>query len=69
MTEPDLCNLAAEGSPGAYLQLCRLAAGFTVDDVALLLYRHPGPLELEFPAEAGRLAPVRSALRGWLERD
>ncbi|BAL89899.1 putative multi-sensor signal transduction histidine kinase [Actinoplanes missouriensis 431] len=38
------------------------------DDVALLLYRQPGPLELEFPAEASRLAPVRTALRGWLER-
>ncbi|GIE97564.1 SpoIIE family protein phosphatase [Paractinoplanes rishiriensis] len=38
------------------------------DDVALLLYRHPAPLELEFPAEATRLAPVRSALRGWLAR-
>ena len=38
------------------------------DDVALLLYRHPGPLELEFPAESSRLAPVRSALRTWLER-
>ncbi|GIE82141.1 histidine kinase [Actinoplanes philippinensis] len=38
------------------------------DDVALLLYRHPGPLELEFPAESTRLAPVRSALRGWLDR-
>jgi anti-sigma regulatory factor (Ser/Thr protein kinase) len=38
------------------------------DDVALLLYRHPAPLELEFPAEAERLAPVRSALRGWLTR-
>ncbi|MBB2948421.1 PAS domain S-box-containing protein [Actinoplanes lutulentus] len=38
------------------------------DDVALLLYRQPGPLELEFPAEAARLAPVRTALRGWLER-
>jgi serine phosphatase RsbU (regulator of sigma subunit)/anti-sigma regulatory factor (Ser/Thr protein kinase) len=38
------------------------------DDVALLLYRHPGPLELDFPAEADRLAPVRSALRGWLAR-
>ncbi|HWS35323.1 MAG TPA: SpoIIE family protein phosphatase [Actinoplanes sp.] len=38
------------------------------DDVAVLLYRHPGPLDLEFPAESGRLAPVRSALRGWLER-
>ncbi|GAA2848113.1 histidine kinase [Actinoplanes cyaneus] len=38
------------------------------DDVALLLYRQPGPLELEFPAESTRLAPVRTALRGWLER-
>ncbi|GIE32585.1 histidine kinase [Actinoplanes italicus] len=38
------------------------------DDVALLLYRHPGPLELDFPAESSRLAPVRSALRGWLDR-
>ncbi|MEU4235962.1 SpoIIE family protein phosphatase [Actinoplanes sp. NPDC026619] len=38
------------------------------DDVALLLYRHPGPLELEFAAEPARLSPVRSALRGWLAR-
>ncbi|WP_328470824.1 SpoIIE family protein phosphatase [Actinoplanes sp. NBC_00393] len=38
------------------------------DDVALLIYRHPGPLELEFPAEATRLAQVRTALRGWLDR-
>jgi len=38
------------------------------DDVAVLLYRHPGPLEVSFPAEAGQLAPVRGALRGWLER-
>ncbi|MFC7272860.1 SpoIIE family protein phosphatase [Paractinoplanes rhizophilus] len=38
------------------------------DDVALLLYRHPGPLELEFLAEPTRLAPVRAALRGWLAR-
>ncbi|MDI6102143.1 SpoIIE family protein phosphatase [Actinoplanes sp. NEAU-A12] len=43
------------------------ASGYD-DDVALLLYRHPGPLELEFPAESRRLAPVRSALRGWLDR-
>ena len=38
------------------------------DDVAMLLYRHPGPLEIDFPAEVTRLAPVRSALRGWLAR-
>jgi anti-sigma regulatory factor (Ser/Thr protein kinase) len=38
------------------------------DDVALLLYRHPGPLELDFPAEPTRLAAVRTDLRGWLAR-
>ena len=43
-------------------------AGGYDDDVALLLYRHPGPLEIDFPAESERLAPVRSALRGWLAR-
>jgi PAS domain S-box-containing protein len=38
------------------------------DDVALLLYRHPAPLDVTFPAEATELAPVRKALRGWLQR-
>ncbi|MFF8828601.1 SpoIIE family protein phosphatase [Streptomyces sp. NPDC015131] len=38
------------------------------DDVALLLYRHPAPLELTFPAESAQLAPVRRTLRSWLER-
>ncbi|MFE4379860.1 SpoIIE family protein phosphatase [Streptomyces cyaneofuscatus] len=38
------------------------------DDVALLLYRHPAPLEMSFPAESGQLAPVRKALRGWLDQ-
>jgi len=36
------------------------------DDVALLLYRHPAPLEVSFPAESSQLAPVRKALRNWL---
>jgi len=36
------------------------------DDVVLLLYRHPAPLELKFPANVGHLAPTRSALRSWL---
>ncbi|MEU7501446.1 SpoIIE family protein phosphatase [Streptomyces griseofuscus] len=36
------------------------------DDVALLLYRHPAPLEMSFPAESAQLAPVRKALRSWL---
>ncbi|WP_067479044.1 SpoIIE family protein phosphatase [Actinomadura hibisca] len=38
------------------------------DDVALLLYRHPAPLEMSFPAESAQLAPVRKALRGWLDQ-
>ena len=38
------------------------------DDVALLLYRHPGPLHLEFPADASHLAASRAALREWLIR-
>nr|WP_234343538.1 SpoIIE family protein phosphatase [Streptomyces sp. NRRL F-5123] len=36
------------------------------DDVALLLYRHPAPLNVAFPAYAAQLAPVRRALRNWL---
>ncbi|WP_371621585.1 SpoIIE family protein phosphatase [Streptomyces sp. NBC_01116] len=38
------------------------------DDVALLLYRHPAPLEVTFPAESEQLAPVRKALRTWLDQ-
>ncbi|MFV2117111.1 SpoIIE family protein phosphatase [Streptomyces sp. Act-28] len=47
----------------------RLApAGGYDDDVALLLYRHPSPLEMTFPAESSQLAPVRKALRSWLDQ-
>ncbi|MGW0287794.1 SpoIIE family protein phosphatase [Streptomyces sp. NPDC003236] len=47
--------------------MARLApTGGYDDDVALLLYRHPSPLELSFPAESAQLAPVRKALRSWL---
>jgi serine phosphatase RsbU (regulator of sigma subunit)/anti-sigma regulatory factor (Ser/Thr protein kinase) len=38
------------------------------DDVALLLYRQPAPLQLDFPAEVGELVGTRTALRSWLER-
>ncbi|GAA3390242.1 SpoIIE family protein phosphatase [Cryptosporangium minutisporangium] len=38
------------------------------DDVALLLYRHPAPLDLSFDADPKELAPVRAALRDWLRR-
>ena len=38
------------------------------DDVVLLLYRHPAPLELKFPADISHLASTRTALRSWLTR-
>jgi PAS domain S-box-containing protein len=38
------------------------------DDVALLLYRQPAPLEVDLPADAAHLAPTRGKLRGWLAR-
>ena len=38
------------------------------DDVALVLFRYPEPLDLTFPADRGQLAPVRAALRSWLGR-
>jgi serine phosphatase RsbU (regulator of sigma subunit)/anti-sigma regulatory factor (Ser/Thr protein kinase) len=38
------------------------------DDVVLLLYRHPAPLELTFPADVSQLAPTRTALRNWLAK-
>ncbi|WP_328314951.1 SpoIIE family protein phosphatase [Streptomyces sp. NBC_00442] len=43
-------------------------AGGYDDDVALLLYRHPAPLEMSFPAESSQLAPVRKSLRSWLDQ-
>lgn len=36
------------------------------DDVALLLYRRPGPLTVTFAADAAQLGPVRDTLRSWL---
>jgi serine phosphatase RsbU (regulator of sigma subunit)/anti-sigma regulatory factor (Ser/Thr protein kinase) len=36
------------------------------DDVALLLYRHPAPLQIDFQADVGHLAGVRTTLRRWL---
>ena len=37
------------------------------DDVAIVLYRHPAPLDLSFPADTRQLRPVRAQLRGWLD--
>lgn len=36
------------------------------DDVAVLLYRQPAPLEMDFTPDAKQLAPSRNALRSWL---
>jgi PAS domain S-box-containing protein len=41
------------------------AAGYE-DDVALVLYHHPTPLDVSFSAESDQLASVRAQLRGWL---
>ncbi|WP_326547493.1 SpoIIE family protein phosphatase [Mycolicibacterium sp. ND9-15] len=38
------------------------------DDVALLLYRQPAPLDLHFTADARELAGTRDVLRKWLKR-
>ncbi|WP_018684900.1 SpoIIE family protein phosphatase [Actinokineospora enzanensis] len=38
------------------------------DDVAVLLYRHPAPLTLTFPADPAHLSPTRKSLRDWLDR-
>ncbi|HEY0718328.1 MAG TPA: SpoIIE family protein phosphatase [Streptosporangiaceae bacterium] len=38
------------------------------DDVAFVVYRHPAPLDLSFPADSAQLAPVRATLRDWLSR-
>lgn len=58
-TLDDLANNIMSGlAPGGGYQ----------DDVVLLLYRHPAPLELTFPADVSHLAPARTALRHWLTR-
>jgi PAS domain S-box-containing protein len=38
------------------------------DDVALLLYRQPAPLELDLAADVNELAASRTALRTWLDK-
>ena len=38
------------------------------DDVAVLLYRQPAPLEIELSADPNELAPTRAALRDWLAK-
>ncbi len=69
-----VCDLLREGRDAAPEQLAnqvmsRLTPGGGYqDDVALLLYRHLGPLEISFPAAADRLAEVRDAMRSWLIR-
>ena len=61
----DGAALAVEGLATRVMERMAVGGGYE-DDVALLLYRHPAPLDLVFPAEADRLATVRQALREWL---
>ena len=58
---------AVEDLATAVLSSLAPAGGYD-DDVALLLYRHPAPLQMSFAAESSQLAPVRTALRGWLDQ-
>ena len=60
-------DLPVEDLAGAVMARLAPAGGYD-DDVALLLYRHPAPLDITFPAESSQLAPVRKALRSWLAR-
>jgi serine phosphatase RsbU (regulator of sigma subunit)/anti-sigma regulatory factor (Ser/Thr protein kinase)/transcriptional regulator with GAF, ATPase, and Fis domain len=49
--------------------MTRLApSGGYQDDVVLLLYRNPAPLEMSFPANVNQLGRSRAALRSWLTR-
>lgn len=75
--EQGISRVAAVAQNGRAIGLDELAnhimsdvapSGGYQDDVVLLLYRHPAPLELEFPAHVSQLAPTRSALRSWLSR-
>lgn len=59
--------MPVEDLAGAVMAKLAPAGGYD-DDVALLLYRHPAPLEMSFPAESAQLAPVRRALRSWLDQ-
>ncbi len=43
-------------------------AGGYPDDVAILLYRQPPPLTMDFAVDASDLAPGRAALRSWLTK-
>ncbi|WP_293004391.1 SpoIIE family protein phosphatase [Mycobacterium sp.] len=69
-----VCSLLHDGRDGDLEQLANqimhglAPSGGYQDDVALLMYRNPGPLEIEFPADPNLLAGVRGALRDWLRR-
>jgi PAS domain S-box-containing protein len=60
----------AAGSPveelASHVMTSMSPAGGYEDDVALVLYHYPGPLDLSFSAESEQLASVRARLRGWL---
>ena len=61
-------NAAAVEDLATAIMTAMAPAGGYEDDVALVLYRHPAPLDLTFPAESDQLAPVRATLRNWLNQ-
>ncbi|MGE2834821.1 SpoIIE family protein phosphatase [Mycobacterium sp. SMC-4] len=61
-------NRATDLEKLADVIMSRLAPGDGYhDDVAVLLYRQPAPLDVTIPADVGELAPCRAALRDWLD--
>jgi serine phosphatase RsbU (regulator of sigma subunit)/anti-sigma regulatory factor (Ser/Thr protein kinase) len=68
----NVCAILREGRDAELEQLSNrimhelAPSGGYQDDVALLLYRHPAPLQIDFQADVGRLAGVRKTLRSWL---
>ena len=72
-----IVQAAAEVAAGGEDTLEDLATGLMTrlapsdgyrDDMAIVLYRHPAPLELAFPADTDELRPARARLRNWLDR-
>ena len=62
----DAAGASVEGLATHVMTSLSPAGGYE-DDVALVLYHHPAPLDMSFSAESEQLASVRSRLRGWLQ--
>jgi PAS domain S-box-containing protein len=61
----DACGLALDEAADQLMSRLEPEGGYP-DDVAMLLYRQPAPLDVKFAADVNQLAPSRAALRSWL---